>query len=296
MDVNAIRAVANAILYEGYMLYPYRPSALKNRSQGWTFGTLLPETYAATHSGELTEFRAEVLVRGAAPLLSTEVRFLHLRGSEARERTIATSALPFDRLTPHPIELLFSFPEAADTESARVLGIVRISAQPLAPELVKVTVSLRNQSLQAVNWDTRDGALRQALVSAHALVTLENGEFLSLLNPPGEYRDAVAGCHQLGVFPVLAGVEGERGAMLISPIILYDYPQIAAGSRGDFFDSSEIDEMLTLRVLTLTDAEKDEVRAAGERARALLQRTESLAPEDILNLHGIMRGASRPQE
>ena len=54
--------------------------------------------------------------------------------------------------------------------------------------------------------------------------------------------------------------------MLCSPIILYDYPQSAPESEGDFFDGTEMDEMLTLRVLTLTDAEKQEMRAGDARA------------------------------
>ncbi len=45
-----------------------------------------------------------------------------------------------------------------------------------------------------------------------------------------------------------------------SPIILYDYPQIAPESAGDFFDSTEMDEMLTLRIMTLTDDEKSDMR------------------------------------
>ncbi|HWG87137.1 MAG TPA: hypothetical protein VN679_05095, partial [Candidatus Acidoferrales bacterium] len=98
-------------------------------------------------------------------------------------------------------------------------------------------------------------------------------------------------CKQQGVFPVLAGVEGDASAMLISPIILYDYPKVAVNSNGDFFDSTEIDEMLTLRVMTLTDEEKDEVRAASELGRAVLQRTESLTPREILDLHGVAHKA-----
>jgi hypothetical protein len=116
---------------------------------------------------------------------------------------------------------------------------------------------------------------------------------VSLLNPDDEDRDAAASCRQAGVFPVLAGDEGRHDAMLVSPIILYDYPRIAANSHGDFFDSSEIDEMLTLRLLTLSDAEKEEIRSTNHRARELLQRTESLSSEEILSLHGVIREMSR---
>jgi hydrogenase maturation protease len=77
--------------------------------------------------------------------------------------------------------------------------------------------------------------------------------------------------------------------MLSAPIILSDYPRVAPESPGDFFDGTEVDELLTLRVLTLTDEEKREVRTAGHRARALLDRTEGLSEEQMLRLHGAVR-------
>jgi hypothetical protein len=77
--------------------------------------------------------------------------------------------------------------------------------------------------------------------------------------------------------------------MLSSPIILYDYPQIAPESPGNLFDSTEIDEILSLRILTLTDEEKREMAGASEQARALLERTESLSPADWGRLHGALR-------
>ena len=85
---------------------------------------------------------------------------------------------------------------------------------------------------------------------------------------------------------MLVGESGRRDTMLGSPIILYDYPQIAPESAGDLFDSTEIDEILTLRILTLTDEEKDEMRRSDERARRILERLESSPPEHLLELHG----------
>jgi hydrogenase maturation protease len=78
--------------------------------------------------------------------------------------------------------------------------------------------------------------------------------------------------------------------MLCSPIVLYDYPQIAPESAGDFYDATEMDEMLTLRVMTLTDEEKTEVRNSDERVRDLLQRTEETAREQLMRTHGTIRG------
>jgi hypothetical protein len=77
--------------------------------------------------------------------------------------------------------------------------------------------------------------------------------------------------------------------MLVSPIIIYDYPEIAAASAGDLFDATEIDEILSLRVLTLTDGEQDEMRHADARARRLLERTQALTADDFMQMHGTMR-------
>jgi hypothetical protein len=121
------------------------------------------------------------------------------------------------------------------------------------------------------------------------LLGLTGGEFVSMLEPREGYSEAVATCDNIGVFPVLVGTEPERTTMFCSPIILYDYPQIAPESEGDFFDGTEMDEMLTLRVLTLTDAEKEEMRNGDPRARKILERTENLTPEAMLKAHGVVR-------
>ena len=87
-----------------------------------------------------------------------------------------------------------------------------------------------------------------------------------------------------------SGANGERDTLLSSPITLYDYPQIAPESPGEFFDGTEMDEMLVLRVLTLTDEERNAVAAVDERARALLARTSSMSQEQMMGLHGTVRG------
>jgi hypothetical protein len=84
--------------------------------------------------------------------------------------------------------------------------------------------------------------------------------------------------------------------MLAAPIILYDYPQIAPESAGDLFDGTEIDEILQLRILTMTDAEKLEIRNGDDRTRQILERTEMLPPEHFQKLHGALRGMKSPSE
>jgi hydrogenase maturation protease len=97
-------------------------------------------------------------------------------------------------------------------------------------------------------------------------------------------------CQNDGNFPVLAGDEKDRDMLLCSPIVLYDYPKIAPESAGDFYDATEMDEMLTLRVMTLTDQEKNEMGEADDRVRNLLRRTEESAREQLMKTHGTIRG------
>jgi hydrogenase maturation protease len=140
---------------------------------------------------------------------------------------------------------------------------------------------------------TRAEALARALVSAHVVIRVAQGELVSLLDAPDGFRDVAASCSNTGVWPVLVGEEGSRDCMLASPIILYDYPQVAPESAGDLFDATEIDEILALRILTMTDEEKREVRESDDRARRILERTEGLSPEHWERLHGAVRGLRR---
>jgi hypothetical protein len=93
---------------------------------------------------------------------------------------------------------------------------------------------------------------------------------------------------------VLAGDAAPADTMLASPIILYDYPRIASESPGALFDGTEIDEILSLRILTLTEQEKREMRETDPRARDLLERTEALDLEQWMRLHGALRDPHQP--
>src|SRR5262249_38142565 len=148
-----------------------------------------------------------------------------------------------------------------------VEGAVELRAALVGPALFKVTVGVRNLTpLEGAETCAREEAQRRSLVSTHTVLTVRGGEFLSLLDPPEECRDLAAGCANVGTWPVLVGDEGSKDTLLSSPIILYDYPRVAAQSPGDLFDATEIDEILTLRTLTLTDEEKREMAGADERA------------------------------
>ncbi len=123
-------------------------------------------------------------------------------------------------------------------------------------------------------------------MAAHLILGVRAGELISQLDPPPELAFAAQACEQGGLWPVLVGAPGSASQLLASPIILYDYPRIAPESRADSCDATEIDELLLLRVLTLSDAEKSELSAGDPRARAILARAEALSQSELLRLHG----------
>jgi hypothetical protein len=265
VNFEPLEKIANAVMYEGFLLYPYRKSSVKNQ-QRWHFGTLGP-----VGGADRTLMQTECLVESSgSATIDAKVRFL--QGEMERE-----IMLPGLRLDGPPETRAFSFPP--------IEGAVEIESRLIGRQLLRLTIRIRNLT-ESLSGDV-------SMLSTHTLLAVGEGAFLSLLEPPDPYRDAAAACQNIATWPVLAGREGERSLMLSSPIILYDYPQIAPESAGDFFDGTEIDEILTLRVLTLSEEEKKEVRGGGDRARGILDRTESLPPEAFAKMHGAIRGLRR---
>jgi hypothetical protein len=300
VNFEGAEKIAAAILYEGYILYPYRPTAIKNR-QRWNFGTLYPRVYAeAQRPQEPFRLVAEcVAVADAKASLDVRISFLQLvptqhtdeltdpslAWDQAVERTSQHAGLRIGDLVVSPVSLTIGM------ETAGLRIELTIGAEMVQDGVCNVRLEVQNVSpLPSGAGAKREEALPSSFVSAHLLLGINGGEFVSLLDPGPAYREAVAACCNTGVFPVLVGEEPDRGMMFCSPIILYDYPQIAPESEGDFFDGTEMDEMLTLRVLTLTDAEKEEMRNGDPRARKILERTEALTSDSLLKAHGVIRG------
>jgi hypothetical protein len=152
--------------------------------------------------------------------------------------------------------------------------------------LTRVSVVVRNTAPPATD---KDDAIATSLIGSHALTEVQGGEFVSLLEPSPEATDAVARCQRHRCFAVLAGPADASDLMLISPIILYDHPEIAEQSGGALFDSCEIDEILTLRIMTMTDEEKEQARATDPLAAQIIDRCDTMSPESLLNLHGVLR-------
>ncbi|MBS1869283.1 MAG: hypothetical protein JSS99_06430 [Actinobacteria bacterium] len=318
---DPVRAIADAVLYEGYVLWPYRRSALKN-AQRWTFGCVLPRAHCEARAAgdDAWTMQTQCLVEGPAHArLRATVRFLHvvrrqahdLRGhpvdvvEHAGERHLSWDEAVERELRPAPATLTqlgharerspFELPAGTAREPLpggaalvrswqQLEGLVELRAERRDERLHRVTVRIENRT----PWrgGPRAAALRRALCSTHTLLRVEGGAFVSLTDPPASLADEAAACANAGTWPVLVGEPDARDALLSSPIILADHPRVAPESPGDFFDGGEIDQLLVLNVLGLTDGEKDEMRASDPRTRALLERVEALGPDELMALHG----------
>jgi hypothetical protein len=318
--MDPVRRIADAVLYEGYMLWPYRASAMKNQ-QRWTFGGVYPEAYSAQRGGDdPAEMIAQCLVEGGEDAdVEVTARFLHVvrrqalqdgrpvdeldaggerhvTWDEATERELAVgrwslSALGAGRRVDIDVpagSTVENVDGGAVQRSWRALrGTIDVGAVALRAGLYRLELRIRNTT----PWDgaSREETLRQAFCSTHAVLRTSDGAFVSLTDPPEELDSEAQGCENVGNWPVLVGEEPDRSTLLCSPIILSDYPQIAPESPGDLFDGGEIDEMLVLNILTLTDEEKREMRESDPRTREILERTEALTEEQLMRLHGTIR-------
>lgn len=322
-----VRRIADAVLYEGYLLYPYRASSAKNQSR-WQFGVLGPPGAADNALGEDNSLTAQVPVTDMRDLEVT-VRFLHLQHRRAERATGDGRYQPVDQLDSPAgswltwdeaveVERTFtdigfgapvSFPVVAPAHTeveavpggrlvrdrAEIRGTleVRIHPEGLA-DLVTITVA--NCGSPAV--DRRD-AVARSMLGAHVIAHTGSGNFVSLLEPPPHLQAAVDRCRHHRCFPVLAGPPGSHHDVLVSPIILYDHPEIAPESAGALYDSCEIDEILTLRVMTMTDEEKAQARATDRYAGRVIDQCDGMTAEAMFGLHGARRDpdtAERPRE
>jgi hypothetical protein len=344
VTTSTLDRLVAATLYEGYILYPYRPSSVKNQVR-WTFGGVHPRAWSEASGGTDPWFvQTECLLRshdGAA--ITVHARFLQLvtrtvarldppgpsLDGEVAARLEDVEELRVAGIThhgweeatevdidcgPHDIADLLAnevvvertYMDHCDIEpllddAGLVAGALRRDCQTLNVEvsidaaridtdLMRVRVVVRNTGAFNLTGDRdRDRALCRSLISTHAILVADGGEWLSLADPPGDAVEAAAACRNTGLWPVLVGEPGAADTVLASPIILEDHAQVAPESSGDLFDATEIDEILSLRILALTDDEKAEMRAADTRSRALLDRTEALTGEDLMRMHGTIR-------
>jgi hypothetical protein len=291
--MDPVRAIADAVLYEGYMLWPYRRSATKNQRR-WTFGGVYPPAHSERHPDDRSRVCAECLFDGGGGDVAVTARFLHV----VRRRASGTA--PYDdwdeaverELGPGPFEV----PAGEAVERLEHGAVIR-TWERLAGRLDvrrepgRIAVELVNTTPWA--GADREEALRHTFCSAHVVLRADGAAFASQQDPPARLRAATAGLRNEGLWPVLVGEPGARDTVLASPFILEDHPRIAPESPGDLFDGGEIDQLLVLNILALTDAEKAEMRSSDPRAREILERTEALTPVELMRLGGAIREFGR---
>jgi hypothetical protein len=340
------RSVADAVLYEGYVLYPYRASSRKNQAR-FQWGVLTPRAFSEADGSERWSMRTECLVDPSADaVLSVRIRCLqaqrrspearldfsgssgddgsfgpvdclevdgvvHVGWDEAVDQMIDVESRPLSDLLASDHEQAFALPGGTEFEPVRsangtmvgrfarsrypINGVVRVQASRPDPALpfVKVAITVENVTAWAGNGLHRDDAMGHSLIAVHTMLAIDHGTFVSLLDPPDGAVAATATCRSDGAYPVLIGSDD---VVLSSPIILYDHPEVAEQSPGDLYDSLEIDEILALRVMTLTEDEKAEARGTDPRAAAIIDRCDDMTAETLSRLHGQMRpvGSSSP--
>jgi hypothetical protein len=350
-SLSLARAIADVVLYEGYLLYPYRASSQKNQAR-WQFGILGPQGAAGNGTGEDSAMSTDcLLLAGPLARLEVHLRFLQLQSRSVEEAdggafrpvpglTVGSASwLSWDEATEHELTLgPFSLAELAEGlslpvevaggEEAELLtdeagtvagrlvrrrrplhGVVRLTAAEVPPAgtaevspagtdtsapfdcgsrpLLRLRVAAEN--LADGQGAGKQGAIATSFIGTHLLLGAQDADFVSLLEPPAEAQAVAAACTHHRCWPVLAGPEGQRDILLLSPIILYDHPAVAPESSVALYDSTEIDEILTLRVLTLTEEEKAEARATDPRAAAVIDRCEAMSPQELQQLHGALR-------
>lgn len=345
---KVVEKIARTCLYEGYLLWPYRRSALKNRRR-WTFGGVFPASNAAL-LGEPARMSTQVLLEtGPDTTVTVRVRFLHLvdrrvhregpdgpepleeltvgdrrylSWQETTEREVVLPAWKPDAGRPYRTAVDIS--AGRDDEPLldpagrragtivrgwqRLTGRVDIAAVPVADGTLRLTVGIDNTTAclppPPGTPVTRDAAAAYAFLSTHTVLHAQNGDFVSLTDPPDHLTEAAAGCRNTGTWPVLVGDDDpappadprRSRTVLSSPITLYDFPVIAPQSPGDLFDGCEIDQLLVLSVLSMTEEEQEEARACDPRAREILDRCAALTPQDLMDLHGGRTRNHRPRD
>jgi hypothetical protein len=326
MSADPVRAIADAVLYEGYLLWPYRRSALKNQ-QRFTFGSVYPGAFAKLN-GDRSRIRMQCLLEGGpATRLEVTVRWLHLverqplrlfcgdwekvdelrygdvrylAWEEATEREF-TLELTVGEL-PDGVHMPVRVQAGGETETLGADAVVRrswrelegdleVAAATVARGIVRLSVAFANHA----EWTDGDRAeaLGSTFLSTHVVARCRDGEFVSQTDPPPHLGAHAEVCVNDGVWPVLVGEPGARDTLLGSPIVLSDYPSVAPESPGDLFDGGEIDALLIHSIRGLTEAERDEMAASDPRTREILERSLALPGEQMRRLYGAVREMRR---
>jgi len=287
---QTLQEITTSLLYEGYALYPYRTTALKNKTP-IPFGVIYPEKYGAQNKYSDSRMRTESLLIGNDETeLIVTIKFLQVHNSnnewQAEERQVISRQVNIRDLLCNNIDLFFKF--SGQNDSLEIEGHATIHLKKMNgwKDTFLLSVSIANTTPVPDNVSGHK-ILEYAFVSTHTILECRNGEFISEQNPREEFRELVKGCHNLRTYPVL--IDEENTTMLSSPIILYDHPKINNESKGELFDGTEMEEALWLHINALTESEKEQLSTVDEKIQSLLDTAKQITPTELIHLHDYLK-------
>lgn len=309
---DGLDPIADSILYEGYALFPYRATSLKN-SNRCSIGELSPGDRRLSEVPLKASLSAELFFRvGLLQPVMRAVTRAHpsTRGPgsgdrpglvswcEARPHRLPLGPITIERLLAGGKTWSLSIASFGEQHVEGGRAVLRSAAELT----VDLEIRLRRcdpsrdafvLSCSLVNRSSECDGRLTTLHSPHVAAAFDEsstspGLFISITDAPADFGEVVESCEFDGAWPVLMGRTRDARRVLFSPVILYDYPAIAPESPCDLFDATENDELLLLSILALPDEERAAMRATDPRTAAILARAEELG-EGLGRLHGAIR-------
>lgn len=326
---SILENLTKTVLYEGYSIFPYHRSAIKNQKP-IPFGVIYPEEYHKYNHYAPSLMQTECVVNTESQVsININVRFLHLiktevfqndntekenknnfnkfshEGWQTIERTIPSGDVPLYELVNSKQTFIIDFDSVEQTKYStgendllkskqinsvsKINGTITLEAFPIENKSsffrIRVTVT-NNSVINNAETASQHEAFSQSFISTNTILKITGGEFSSEQNPSENFKSIISQNKNIGTWPIL--IEESNRTMLSSPIILYDYPKINAQSKGDLFDSLEIEEMLMLHLSVMSEDEKNNIAESDDKMRAMLDKAKQVTPEELLNLHGGM--------
>ncbi|GAA5509632.1 hypothetical protein [Novipirellula caenicola] len=210
---------------------------------------------------------------------------LYQTAHEAIKREIRLSTQSLQEMVGYARHDAFSFSLGMDVQSleshgkcvavlhrsqSSITGDIEMTCEAVAEHVFKLTVTLQNTT----QWSghpirQREDRLDCIFVSAHLILGVEHGEFVSAINPPSKWATSAATCQNQGLWPVLVGDLPDRDWMLAAPIVLRDYPQIDSPSPSEILAEAKGDETSPQRIRTRNDHKKLKICSSAPRARSI---------------------------
>ena len=230
MNRELAQKIADAVLYEGYMLYPYRPVGHQEPAAldrlAFSIRRIIPRSEAAQS--------APSCIRNACceqekMRASESVAFCTSFTQAVRTVWSEFELDGFEWDLKNP-QRCFQFRYSRGTAS--YWRPVSASCEPIADGVLKLTIEFANTTPSPPDALDRDAALLRSLLSAHTILTVSGGEFVSLLDPPEELRASRESMQERRQFPGARRRPGRARhvALLAHPALRLSADR--AGERG----------------------------------------------------------------